>query len=73
MGGELNMLIQLRHVKHWLYQWRPVGCSKWYFINRDRILHPINEDARNLFTAAIEGLTVLVEAIYSGKFLRLKP
>jgi len=54
------MEIQLRHKKHWLYEWKPIDYYKWYPINRERIFHPVNEEARNMFNALISGLIVTV-------------
>ena len=69
------MDVQLRCKKHWLYEWQPHGWCKWYPINRERIFHPITEDARNMFNALISGLTVIVDAAYdrASKILKVRP
>jgi len=69
------MDVKLRYKKHWLYEWQPLGCSKWYPINQERILHPIDEESRNMFNALISGLTVTAKGAYSevSKNLRVKP
>jgi|GEM_PF-6129408 len=72
MPQEISVELKREGPGHWQYAWRPEKGQTFYPINRERIRHPVNEHARELFNAAISGLIVRVQASYDKQMKILK-